>query len=256
LRLGPRPPLVLTYHALGDVAREHDPDNLVHSPEKFRAEVEDLKSRGYEFVTAAEFARRLRSREPLGAVCALTFDDGSLDNATLVPGLLRALDVPATVFACPGLLGRPHPWIEPEAGVRLMNADELRAISELGLIEVGSHTWDHADLEHASEAEATRQMTSSKAALEEIVGGPVLTFAYPFCRYSGACPGAAERAGYIAAFTCGGRGGMRPYELRREMMDREHSRLAWELKTRGLFDRVMGSAPARAARALRSVARP
>jgi peptidoglycan/xylan/chitin deacetylase (PgdA/CDA1 family) len=247
---------VLTYHALGDVAPEHDPEHLVHPPDKFRAEIRSLQKRRYEFVTAAEFGRRLRSNMPLRGVCAVTFDDGSLDNATLLPEVLGELGVPATVFACPGLLGEPHPWIALAAGLRLMDADELRAISDLGFVEVGSHTWDHADLEIADDAEVMRQMTASKEALEEILLKPVLTLAYPFCRYSPACPPAAERAGYLCAFTCGGRGSWQPYELRREMMDRHHSRLAWALKSRGLFDGVAGSPPARLARAARRVARP
>jgi peptidoglycan/xylan/chitin deacetylase (PgdA/CDA1 family) len=250
-----RPPLVLTYHALGEVAPEYDPENLVHPPKKFRAEIKHLTKRGYEFVTAAEFGSRLRSSAPPHGVCAVTFDDGSVDNATLLPELLRELDIPATVFACPGLLGRPHPWIAAEAGVRLMDEDELRTISDFGFIEIGSHTWDHADLEVADEAEIARQLESSKEALERILLKPVLTLAYPFCRYSPACLGAAERTGYLCAFTCSGRGSWEPYEIRREMMDRDHSRLAWALKSRGLFDRVAASPPARLARAARSVAR-
>jgi peptidoglycan/xylan/chitin deacetylase (PgdA/CDA1 family) len=251
-----RPPLVLAYHALGEVAPEHDPENLVHPPAKFRKEIRALKRRGYEFVTAAEFGRRLRSNMSLRRTCAVTFDDGSVDNATLLPDILRELEVPATVFACPGLLGEPHPWIAAEAGVRLMGADELRMISDLGYIEIGSHTWDHIDLELADETEVLRQMTASKEALEQILLKPVLTLAYPFCRYSPECPRAAERAGYLCAFSCGGRGSWQPYELRRQMMDRHHSRLAWALKSRKLFDGVVASPPARAVRAARRVARP
>jgi peptidoglycan/xylan/chitin deacetylase (PgdA/CDA1 family) len=268
LAIRPRPPLVLAYHALGEVAAEHDPENLVHPPAKFRREIRNLKKRGYEFVTAGAFTRLLRSAKPPRrgvrrlesatpppGVCAVTFDDGSIDNATLLPELLLELGIPATVFACPGLLGEPHPWIARDAGLRLMNADELRMISDLGFVEVGSHTWDHADLEIADEAEVRYQLTFSKEALEEIILKPVLTLAYPFCRYSPFCPSAAERAGYLGAFTCAGRGSWQPYELRREMMDRHHSRVAWALKSRGLFHGVAASPPARVARAARRVAR-
>ena len=94
-----------------------------------------------------------------------------------------------------------------------MDEDELRMISDLGFIEIGSHTWDHADLEVADETEIARQLKISKEALEEILLKPVLTLAYPFCRYSEACPPAAERAGYLCAFTCSGRGSWQPYEL-------------------------------------------
>ena len=142
-----RPPLVLAYHALGEVRREHDPEGLVISPVELRKQVERLQEREYEFVTMTEFGRRLVESRPLHGVCALTFDDGSLDNGTLLPSLLRALGVPATLYVCPGLLGEPHPWVRPEAGLRLMNLNELRAVAELPLIEIGSHTNGHCDME-------------------------------------------------------------------------------------------------------------
>jgi hypothetical protein len=75
----------------------------------------------------------------------------------------------------------------------------------------------------------------------------VETFAYPFCRYSAACPPAAERAGYLAAFTCSGRGGRRPFELRREMMDSHDGRLAWALKSRRRYHETLELAPVRLA---------
>src|SRR5690242_16120326 len=85
-----RPPLVLAYHALGEVRREHDPEGLVISPLELRKQVERLQEREYEFVTMTEFGHRLVESRPLHGVCALTFDDGSLDNGTLLPSLLRA----------------------------------------------------------------------------------------------------------------------------------------------------------------------
>ena len=134
-----RPPLVLAYHAVGELPRTLDPEGLMVPPAELEAEIGLLLARGYEFVTAAEFARRLRSGAGLERLCALTFDDGSVDNATLLPPLLASLGVPATLFVCPGLLGKPHPWIAPEADVRLMNNAELETVANDELIEIGSH---------------------------------------------------------------------------------------------------------------------
>src|SRR5437764_5949828 len=111
-----RPPLVLAYHAIGEVRPEHDPEGLVISPRELRAQIERLIAREYELVTMREFGRRLVGGECLSGVCALTFDDGGLDNATVLPGLLRTLGVPATFYVCPALLGQPHPWVSPETG--------------------------------------------------------------------------------------------------------------------------------------------
>ena len=56
---------------------------------------------------------------PAAGLCSLTFDDAPQDNATTLLELLEELDVPATVFACPGLLGEPWPFIDPATGIRL-----------------------------------------------------------------------------------------------------------------------------------------
>jgi peptidoglycan/xylan/chitin deacetylase (PgdA/CDA1 family) len=252
--LARRPWIVLAYHAVGDVAPEYDPDHLVQPADKLEWQLGTLVGRGYEFVTASEFARRLRAGGPLEGVCAVTFDDGTIDNLTVLPPILLRLAIPATVFACPGLLGEADPYIAPESGLRLMDADELRELAGLGF-EIGAHTNRHVDLAAASAEDAHAEMSSCKQALEDLLGGPVETFAYPFCRYSGACPGAAERAGYLAAFTCGGRGGRLPFELRREMMDRRDGRFAWNLKVRRRYQETLELAPVRLALAARRALR-
>lgn len=242
------PPVVLAYHCIGEVARECDRHNLVVRPEAFRHQVERLLARGYEFVFLREFARRLRAGEALRKVCALTFDDGSVDNADRLPDLLRKLGVPATLFVCPGLLGRPHPFIAPEAGLRLMTSDELRETAALERVEIGSHTSEHVDLSAATEEDAYGEMSSSKRALEDLIGAPVSSFAYPHCRYSPDCPRAAERAGYTCAVTCGPRGGLRPFELCRQSIDPLDGRLSFALKSRAAFYPLWRSPAGRLAR--------
>jgi peptidoglycan/xylan/chitin deacetylase (PgdA/CDA1 family) len=246
-----RPPLVLAYHALGHVGAEHDPEGLVIPPEELRAQIERLQGRDYELVKMSEFARRLHAGEPLAGVCALTFDDGSLDNATLLPDILRTLGVPATLFVCPALLGEPHPWVAPEAGLRLMNVQELRSVAALPFVEIGSHTNAHPDMQAITDArEAYGELRASKLMLEELIDRLVVSFAYPYGRYSDVCPAAAERAGYTSAVTCGLRGDWAPYELRRELIAPGDLPLRFELKIRGLFRPLVTSPPARLRRRL------
>ena len=241
-----RPPLVLAYHALGEVLSEHDPEGLVISPVELRKQVERLQEREYVFVSMTEFGHRLVEGQSLHGVCALTFDDGSLDNGTLLPSLLRALGVPATLYVCPGLLGEPHPWVRPEAGMRLMSLKELRAVAELPFIEIGSHTNAHCDMESVTDpSEAYGELRASKLMLEEMLDRPVASFAYPYGRYSAVCPAAADRAGYLTAATCGLRGDWTPHQLQRELIAPGDLGLRFELKIRGLFRAVVTSPPAR-----------
>jgi peptidoglycan/xylan/chitin deacetylase (PgdA/CDA1 family) len=245
-----RPPVMLAYHAVGDVPRELDPDNLVVPVDHLRMAVENLRGRGYEFLTAADFARRVNGGRPADAICALTFDDGSEDNATVLPGLLAELGVPATLYVCPGLLGAPHPWLAPGADVRIMTREQLLATATHEHIEIGSHTVRHADLEHADAEQAYRELAESKRVLEELLGRPVPSFAYPYGHYSAACPAAAERAGYESAATAGERGSWNRFELHRELIGPDDWRLRFELKARGWFRPLVESPPMRLRRRL------
>lgn len=238
-----RPPLILAYHVIGDVARKHDPHNLAVSADAFRAQVASLRARGYSFVSMAELGRRLPDARGL---CALTFDDGADDE---LPGLLRELGVPGTLYVCPGLLGVPHPFLAPAAGVRLLTGEEITALGARGEIELGSHTLLHTALDAAGAEQARLEMTESKRALEALAGMEVTSFAYPNCGYSPACPAAARAAGYATAVTCGPRGSLAPFELRRVTVDALENRLTWALKSRDLWRLAWSSPPGRLARA-------
>lgn len=248
-RLRLRPPLVLAYHALGEHRPELDPHNLMVEPRRFEEQMRILTKRGYRFVSLSEYVERLAGNRRTEPICALTFDDGTLDNLHTLAPILRRLELPATIFACPGLLGEPHFAMPREAGVRLMDAGELRELASVPLVEIGSHTNRHVDLSGAGEQDAYEEMLSSRLALEELLQRPVETFAYPRCGYSPACPSAARRAGYRVAVTCGGRGGSDLHALARESIDPLDGRLGFALKSRRLFFPLRESPPGRLLRA-------
>jgi len=248
-----RPPLVLAYHGLGRYPRELDPSNLMVDPDRFTAQIRSLRRRGYRFIALSALVRHLDRGKPPDGVCALTFDDGTVDNLEVVEPLLAELDLPATVFACHGLLGTAHFSMEPAAKVRLMNGEQLRALARSPFVEIGSHTNTHADLSHATAEEAYREMASSKLALEDLLGRAVNAFAYPRCGYSPSCPDAARRAGYEVAVTCAGLGGWHLFELARETVDSLDRRISFALKSRRLFLPLRNS---RAGVLMRSMARP
>jgi peptidoglycan/xylan/chitin deacetylase (PgdA/CDA1 family) len=135
------------------------------------------------------------------------------------------------------------------AGVRLMDADQLRALASSPLIEIGSHTNTHVDLASATAHEAYEEMSSSKAALEQLLDCSIEFFAYPKCGYSPHCPDAARRAGYVGAVTCAGLGGWHRFELGRESIDSLDRRVSFALKSRRLFIPLRNSPPGRLARA-------
>lgn len=100
----------------------------------------------------------------------------------------------------------------------ILTWDEIRVMSDSGLIEFGSHTRRHIRLESRTTTEVMREeIVGSKRVLEERLGRPVHMFCYPNGDY---CPAAVElvRNAYSAAVTMN-RGtnprSCNPYLLRR-----------------------------------------
>jgi peptidoglycan/xylan/chitin deacetylase (PgdA/CDA1 family) len=246
-------PLILHYHVVADLPAALDPDNLAVAPDVLRAQLRFVQRRGYRFVPLAEVVEALTNGQSTDGRCAVTFDDGSRDNLTVLPQILHEVGAPATIYVCPGLAGELHPSFSPEAGVRLLDEAELRTLAGLDGFELGSHTRCHTRLDQAGPEQAYEEMSASKRALEELISRPVDSFAYPGCGYSPACPDAARRAGYRSAVTCGQRGSWDPYELRRASPDRLDNRLSLWLKARHLYDPLWSSA---AGRLVRAAARP
>jgi len=102
-------------------------------------------------------------------------------------------------------IGRICRWAgfnEDLASARCMTADELREASRGPLVHIGSHTVTHPRLSQLTPASEWKELTSSKAALEDILKRPVEAFAYPFgdpSDYSNRTVVAVRKAGYRLA---------------------------------------------------------
>lgn len=65
---------------------------------------------------------------------------------------------------------------------QVLSPDEVLSLAEGGLVEIGAHTVNHALLVSLPVAAQKAEMTNSKERLEELLGGPVTSFSYPFGR--------------------------------------------------------------------------
>jgi peptidoglycan/xylan/chitin deacetylase (PgdA/CDA1 family) len=63
---------------------------------------------------------------------------------------------------------------------RLLTLDEVVALAQGDLVEIGGHTVTHPILSTLSVASQRQEILWNKAQLEEIVDRPVVSFAYPF----------------------------------------------------------------------------
>ena len=231
----PRRPLVLTYHAIGDVPLTRDWYRLFVTPDDIRRHVGRLRTWGYSIVTFGTLAAAVRDGDARG-LAALTFDDGFADNATVLPGLLHELGAVATTFVISGWLGDVHPdapW------ARIATADQVRAMHDAG-IEIGAHTVSHVDLTKLDDAAAFDQLATSKRQLEEIVDAPVEVAADPFGSTNETVADACRAAGFVAACGTRGRGSWaEPLNLPRQDIGNRQTRLGFFLKRDGLYEPAM-----------------
>lgn len=68
-------------------------------------------------------------------------------------------------------------------------------------MEVGSHTVSHTRMTELDDMNLMRELAHSKATLEDLLGSPVDSFAYPYGDWDTRCAEAVQQAGYSAACT-------------------------------------------------------
>lgn len=211
---GRRLPFVLSYHGLGELSAEADPHGLLTPPDHFALHLDTLIERGYELVTVEELWHAVRrggtAADGLGAI---TFDDGLADTMHLALELCGARGARVTAYLAPGLFGGDHPDLP--SGHPILRADEVAPIERAGL-SIGAHSQTHVDLLTLDGAGKREELTRSRGELEELLGHPVTTMAYPFGRYDAATIQAAREAGYELACANAGVNRWRPLELPRE----------------------------------------
>jgi len=155
-------------------------------------------ARWFTVLPVGDFTNAVANLPVSENVLAVTFDDGFADNETIVRPLLTALGIRATFFVVTGSLGRR---LQTSGGqFDLMSPAQVKSLAAAGH-EIGSHTVSHQRLPEVSIEAATREIVDSKRALEDLVGLPVTSFAYPKGRVTEAVRQSVQDAGYHRAVT-------------------------------------------------------
>jgi peptidoglycan/xylan/chitin deacetylase (PgdA/CDA1 family) len=240
--------VVLCYHAIDDYAH-----GLTVAPAAFREQLEALRQLGFEFQTFGDFIDRImRWGLPQRSVAVITFDDGFADNFTRAAPILADMNVPATFFVTSGLIARDAGVVERFKRLTKFDTAEfllpqqLRQMSAAGL-EIGAHTHTHPNLARLPSAEARWEIGHSKELLEQAVGAPVRSFAYPFGKrhihYHVPTVDFVREAGYrgagaVAFRAVSSSSFVRLFEIPRFFITRGDSPAQFRQKVSGQFDWV------------------
>jgi peptidoglycan/xylan/chitin deacetylase (PgdA/CDA1 family) len=207
-------PIMLMYHAVSPgKIRPNWPWAV--SMQQFRAQLDFLVAEGYATPTMGELAAT--PKKWTGRTAVITFDDGYVDNLAACEELQKR-GMRASWFIVTGSIGQAPRWPadgRPEG--RLLNVRELREMHASGM-EIGSHTVNHVRLTEADDTCLAQELSDSKAALEDLLGSAVDSFAYPYGAWDTRCVTATRAAGYRAACTTRTGWALRdgnPFQLRR-----------------------------------------
>jgi peptidoglycan/xylan/chitin deacetylase (PgdA/CDA1 family) len=157
--------------------------------------------------------------------------------------------IPVTVFVCTAYADRGGaPLTVPELatedpaeleGLATLAWDDLRALRERG-IEIGSHTETHPWLTQLGDRALDAELRDSKRRVEDELGHPCRTLAYPYGDWDARVAGVARAVGYERAYALHG-DPRNPYALPRVDLYRRDTPARAVLKTtraRSLLERI------------------
>jgi peptidoglycan/xylan/chitin deacetylase (PgdA/CDA1 family) len=184
-------PMILMYHAVA--AESQDPYQLAVAPARFAEQLDWLAASGLRGVPAGTLLDATRTGTAAGMV-GLTFDDGytsMLDTA--LPELARH-GFGATAFVISGRIGGTNDW-DTGPVWPLLDRAGVRELAAAG-VEIGSHSVSHPHLAGMPASKQASQAGDSRKHLEDLLGGPVRGFAYPYGSMDAAARHAVGAAGY------------------------------------------------------------
>jgi peptidoglycan/xylan/chitin deacetylase (PgdA/CDA1 family) len=233
-RLRGRYPFVLCYHGVGPTPTQGDPHGLFVSSKLFEQHLELIQGSGYRLLTVSGIWQLMKSDPSAIRVGSITFDDGLRTTVREAIPILQRRGIPCSMFVPTGMLGAQHPDLEGET---IIGPSEILELDAAG-VEIGAHSVDHTLLTGLQFNDAFDQVHRSRAMLEDLLGKPVRTMAYPYGAFNEQTIRAVREASYEIACGCSGPARWQALSLPREPVHPTTTPLRLRLKMAGLYGPV------------------
>jgi peptidoglycan/xylan/chitin deacetylase (PgdA/CDA1 family) len=146
------------------------------SPQVFAQHMKFLHEGGYKVLSLDKALQSITGDDSSLKSVVITFDDGYADFYRHAFPVLTELNFTATVFVVTGLLKTQRTLFK---GTKCLTLSEVRELHSQGF-SIGSHTVTHPELKLLNQKEIENELSGSKKALDDALGAPVTSFAYPF----------------------------------------------------------------------------
>lgn len=167
----------------------------------FHAQMEYLSRNGYVVIPVEQLVEALNRQDPdllPPHAVVITVDDGYRCVHDFAWPVLRRYNFPFAIYLYTNYI---------DNGGQTMTWEELRAMAADELVSIGAHSVSHANLANPKRARGNyalwleHELTYPKRLLEEALGKPVTTFAWPYGSFNRYTLDAAVRAGYEGILT-------------------------------------------------------
>jgi peptidoglycan/xylan/chitin deacetylase (PgdA/CDA1 family) len=183
---------VLMYHYVSLPPATTTLPGLYIKPEIFEQQLQEIKNNHYPTFFASELTSSLRNKNALPShSLVLTFDDGYEDFYSHAFPLLKKYQIKGTVYVIINALDKPG----------YLTRLQVKELAQSGLVEIGSHTFNHPDLRTKKLKDAAFEIQNSRSVLKKLCGQAIQTFAYPYGYFNDSVLRLVSAAGYSGAFT-------------------------------------------------------
>lgn len=174
------------YHRVISSEREKGIYDTYVTKENFEEQMRYLKENNYESITFGdikngEYKKRFDKDKKY---IIITFDDGYKDNYTNVFPILKKYNLKINLFIVTDL--KYNKWDadvvdrEKEKKFELLNKEELKEMLNSDLIEIGSHTSTHINMQKCNKEFLNLEIKKQKIDLEKLTGKKIISFSYPW----------------------------------------------------------------------------
>ena len=169
---------ILMYHSISDnlFGKSHPYYQINTSPEAFAQQMRWLRQNNYQSLNLTEAYAALEAGKDVSKTVVITFDDGYRDFYTDGFTVMKQCGFSATIFLATDRIQNNSMCID---GVYYLTWNEVREL-QAGGITFGSHTVTHPDLRSLGPEQIDYELGYSKEVIEQKLGTPVESFAYPF----------------------------------------------------------------------------
>lgn len=174
--------IIIMYHRVNDEINKE----LSVKERNFKWHMNYLKRKKYKVISMYELYNKIINNNIDDNFIVITFDDGYEDYYFNAYPVLKKYNLKSTLYLVPGCVETDNVyWWDKDIGVsKLLNWKQIKELSNNKIIEIGSHTLYHYDLDKINKDLIDKELRVSKSILEKKLNISIDHFSYPRGIYS------------------------------------------------------------------------